>query len=176
MDSLLGGASNWLLQRRAKQEADDFGRGFNDMTEGASSTFNRMWSSFMGTTQAPLDEVLAKFDMPRGVFPRNTLKYKFEEVNEEGGVLEVTLPFVCEVKLADGTLLRYDEKVVASLTKGCLTNIEGMKVQWVFWMELYEVRFDRPGSDKLSLVGRVKRTKPAALFASPKVAIEVDRF
>lgn len=176
MDSILGSTSNWLLQRRAKQEADDFGRGFNEMTEGASSAMSRMWSSFMGTTQVPLAELLEKFELPKGVFPKNTIKYKYEEVNEEGGVLEVTLPFVCEVKLLDGTLVRYDEKVVASLTKGSLTNIAGMKVQWVMWMELFEVRFERPGSDRLSLVGRVKRTKPAALFAVPREAVEAMRF
>eukprot|EP00897_Mesotaenium_endlicherianum_P005902 jgi/Mesen1/533/ME000104S10629 len=126
-------------------------------------------------TQAPLTELLERFGLPKGLFPKNYSKYAFDEVagdEEGGGVLTVTLPYACEVKFADGSLVRYDRKVTASLMRGALAGVDGMKMQWGVWMAVLDVAAGKPGSDRLVFTTRMKLTKSAAAFGSPREAVE----
>lgn len=70
------------------------------------------------------------YNLPPGLFPRNIKCYEFDESK---GKLIVYMNSACEVSFKDSSVVRYGARVKASLTRGKLDAIEGMKTKGLFW-------------------------------------------
>lgn len=124
--------------------------------------------------QTPLPELLQKYQIPRGVFPKNVLNYEFDEAT---GKLVVILPFICEVKFKDDSLVRYDKRVTGILTTGVFKNIEGIKTKiMMMWSKVISITMDKPESTKVVFVSSMNKSRPRDAYIVLRDGIEVDDF
>jgi len=174
MDAALSKAGSFLFARKANNIAgglaDDASSLSTSVSEGVSSFINRM----KGKVQTPLPELLQKYQIPKGVFPKNVLNYEFDEAT---GKLAVILPFVCEVKFRDESLVRYDKRVTGVLIKGVFRNIEGMKTKIMMrWSKVISITMDKPESTKVVFVSSMNKSRPRDAYIVLRDGIEVDDF
>lgn len=143
----------------------------SSVEEGAKRLYNRL----LGKTQTPLPDLLQRFELPKGIFPKNALNYEFNEAN---GKLVVLLPFICEVGYRDSSIVRFAQRVTAVLEKGKLTNIEGMKTKaYMMWMKVTSVVMDTPGGKKVTYItGSVNNKRPMEAYVVMRDGIEADVF
>jgi len=127
-----------------------------------------------GKVQTPLPELLQKYQIPKGVFPRNVLNYEFDEAT---GKLVVILPFVCEVKFKDDSIVRFDKRVTGILITGVFKNIEGMKTKiMMMWSKVISITMDKPESTKVVFVSSMNKSRPRDAYIVLRDGIEVDDF
>lgn len=86
-----------------------------------------------GKVQKPLAEVLKEYDLPVGLFPREATNYELDEGSKK---LVVNIPSVCEVTYRDQSLLRFSTKVSATLEKGKLSDVDGIKTKFILWLRV----------------------------------------
>lgn len=124
--------------------------------------------------QTPLPELLQKYQIPRGVFPKNVLNYEFDEAT---GKLVVILPFICEVRFKDDSFVRYDKRVTGILTTGVFKNIEGIKTKiMMMWSKVISITMDKPESTKVVFVSSMNKSRPRDAYIVLRDGIEVDDF
>jgi len=174
MDSILSKAGGMFFARKASDITDSIANDAsslsNSVTEGASRFINRM----KGKVQTPLPELLQKYQIPKGVFPKNVLNYEFDEAT---GKLSVLLPFVCEVKFKDDSIVRYDRRVTGVLSTGVFKNIEGMKTKiMMMWSKVISITMDKPDSTKVVFVSSMNKSRPRDAYIILRDGIEVDIF
>lgn len=127
---------------------------------------------FLGQTQIPLVDLLAKYEIPKGIFPSNIVKYSFDLFEEgEGGKLKVHLPFKCEVKFSDGHILRYQKEVDCEVEKGKLIQVVGLQSQGIFWSEVTDIIMNPNG--KIEFHCGSKKAKVKVNYEHPRVGVEV---
>jgi hypothetical protein len=174
MDAVLGKAGSMFFARKASNISDSISNDAtsfsNSVSEGASRFINR-WK---GKAQTPLPELLQKYQIPKGIFPKNVLNYEFDEAT---GRLAVVLPFICEVKFRDESIVRYDKRVTGILSTGVFKNIEGMKTKiMMMWSKVVSVTMDKPDSTKVVFVSSMNKARPRDAYAFLRDGIEVDVF
>lgn len=174
MDAVLSKAGGFFFARKASNIAgglaDDANALSTSVTEGATRFINRM----KGKVQTPLPELLQKYQIPKGVFPKNVLNYEFDEAT---GKLAVVLPFVCEVKFKDDSIVRYDKRVTGVLSMGVLKNIEGMKTKiMMMWSKVISITMDKPDATKVVFVSSMNKSRPRDAYIVLRDGIEVDIF
>lgn len=124
--------------------------------------------------QTPLPELLQKHQIPEGLFPKNVLKYEFDETT---GQLAVVLPFPCEVRFKDDSVVRYDQRVTGVLSTGVLKNIEGMKTKiLMMWSKVVSVTMDKPEATKVVFISSINKSRPRDAYILLRDGIEVDDF
>jgi hypothetical protein len=132
---------------------------------------NLTWT---GKVQTPLPELLQKYQIPKGVFPKNVLNYEFDETT---GKLIVQLPFICEVKYKDESVVRFDKRVTGYLTMGVFKNIEGIKTKiMMMWSKVISITMDSPEATKVVFVSSMNKSRPRDAYIVLRDGIEVDNF
>lgn len=120
-----------------------------------------------------LPDLLQEFNLPRGLFPQNITCYEFDESKAK---LIVHLPSVCEVSFKDSSVIRYATRVKATLLRGKLTGIEGMKTKVLVWVKLTNVAVEGYKSDKVWFTAGVKKSRPKDAYEMPRAAVRVQEF
>jgi hypothetical protein len=174
MEGILSKAGGYLFARKASNISDSISSDVNSLGtsigEGASRFINRM----KGKVQTPLPELLQKYQIPKGVFPKNVLNYEFDETT---GKLIVQLPFICEVKYKDESVVRFDKRVTGYLTMGVFKNIEGIKTKiMMMWSKVISITMDSPEATKVVFVSSMNKSRPRDAYIVLRDGIEVDNF
>lgn len=128
---------------------------------------------FTGKPQKSLAEVLREYNLPPGLFPQNVKCY---ELDESKGKLIVYLPSPCEVCFKDSSIVRYANRVKATLSRGKLTGIEGMKTKVIVWVKVSSISVESYKSDKVWFTAGVKKSRPKDAYEMPREAIQVEEF
>lgn len=126
-----------------------------------------------GKPQKALPELLREYNLPPGLFPRNIICYEFDETK---GKLVVHLPSTCEVSFKDSSVLRYAARVKATLSRGKLSNVEGMKTKLLVWVKVTGVSVESYKSDKVCFTAGVKKLRPKDAYGIPHDSIKIDEF
>lgn len=120
-----------------------------------------------------LPDLLQEYNLPRGLFPQNITCYEFDEAKAK---LIVYLPSVCEVSFKDSSVIRYATRVKATLLRGKLTGVEGMKTKVLVWVKLTNVAVEGYKSDKVWFTAGVKKSRSKDAYEMPRAAVRVQEF
>lgn len=120
-----------------------------------------------------MPDLLRDYNLPTGLFPRNVTCYEFDEPK---GKLVVHLPSPCEVSCKDSSVVRYANRVKATLSRGKLTGIEGMKTKVLVWVKVTGVNVETYKSDKVWFTAGVKKSRPRDAYESAREAVKVEEF
>lgn len=129
-----------------------------------------------GKVQAPLPDLLQRFELPKGTFPKNALNYEFDEAT---GKIAVLLPFVCEINYRDSSIVRFAKRVTGVLHPGTLTEIEGLKTKaYLMWMNVTSIHMDSAGGSNkvVYLAGSMNNKRPKEVYNVLRDGIETDSF
>ena len=69
-------------------------------------------------------------------------------------------PSPCEVSFKDASVVRYATRVKATLSRGKLSGIEGLKTKVLAWVEVSGVSVESYKSDKVWFMAGVKKSRP----------------
>lgn len=128
---------------------------------------------FPGKPSKSLPDLLRENNLPPGLFPQNITCYEFDESRSK---LIVYLPSACEVSFKDTSVVRYAVRVKATLSRGKLTGIEGMKTKLLVWVKVTSVAVETYKSDKVWFTAGVNKSRPKDAYAVPRDAIRVEEF
>uniref|UniRef100_A0A5B7AVU6 DUF538 domain-containing protein n=1 Tax=Davidia involucrata TaxID=16924 RepID=A0A5B7AVU6_DAVIN len=94
-------------------------------------------------------EVLQDYNFPVGILPKGVTGY---DLNESTGKFSAYLNGSCSFSLEGSYQLSYKSTIRGHISKGKLSNLEGVKVKiFFFWVDIVEV--DRSGDDLEFSVG-----------------------
>ncbi|XP_028787536.1 uncharacterized protein At5g01610-like, partial [Neltuma alba] len=142
----------------------------NSVEDKAKCLLNKL----KGKSKKEIGDILRENNIPGGVFPSNIKCYEYEESK---GKLTVHLPYPCEVCFKDSSLLRYSTRVKATLSRGKLTVLEGMKTKRLVWVKVSSVSVESYKSDKVCFTASgVKISRPRDAYDLPRPAIQVHDF
>lgn len=127
----------------------------------------------IGKTQKELPDLLRDYNLPAGIFPSNIISYEFDESTSK---LIVHMSSPCEASFKDSSVLRYSNRVKATLSRGKLSGIEGLKTKVIVWVKITSIYVESYKSDKLWFTSGVKKCRPKDAYDFPKDAIKVDEF
>ena len=119
--------------------------------------------------------MLEKYNIPKGIFPKNHSRYKFEpyEVGNSGK-LTIIIPNIMEVRFSDGHMLRFATEVICSIEEGHVTDIKGMKSQGnLRWLDVTAIIVM---GGKLDFMCGSKRSKEIKWYSSPRDGVEVYKY
>ena len=88
----------------------------------------------------------------------------------------VHLPGAGEVNFKDGSIMRYATRVKGTLTRGKLSNVEGMKTKVLVWVKVTQVNVEGSRSEKVSFTAGVKKLRPREAYELPRDAVRIDEF
>ena len=133
------------------------------------------WFGSAGITQQPLGGVLDEYNIPKGVFPKNHSRYKFEPYEGgNSGKLIITVPNIMEVRFSDGHMLRFDTEIICSIEEGQVTDIEGVKSQGnLRWIDVTAIIVR---GDKMDFMCGSKKTKEIKWYTSQRDGVEVFKY
>jgi hypothetical protein len=120
-----------------------------------------------------LPDLLREHNLPPGLFPRNIICYEYDESNSK---LVVHLSKPCEVSFKDSSIIRYATRVKATLSRGKLSGIEGMKTKVVVWVKVASVSLESYKSDKVCFIAGVKKLRQKDAYEVPREAVSVEEF
>ncbi|TVU47429.1 hypothetical protein EJB05_07032, partial [Eragrostis curvula] len=134
--------------------------------EGAKWLVNKL----KGKMQKPLPELLKEHGLPQGLLPREATNY---ELDPETRRLTVHIPSSCEVGYRDGSELRFDTTVTATLGDGRMTEVEGVKTKVLVWVRVTAVKAD---AAKVHFTAGIKRSRTREAYEVIRGGIIVDEF
>ncbi|XP_027126451.2 uncharacterized protein At5g01610-like [Coffea eugenioides] len=166
-------ASTFWVSKKAKEEissiTQDLSTFSNTVEEKAKWVFNKL----KGKPLKSLPDLLREFNLPPGLFPQNITCYEFDVSKSK---LIVYLPSPCEVCFKDSSVVRYATRIKATLSRGKLTGIEGMKTKVLVWVKVTSVNVEGYKSDKLWFTAGVKKSRPKDAYEMPRDAVKVEEF
>jgi hypothetical protein len=121
----------------------------------------------------PLSDLLHEYNLPPGLFPRNIICYEYDESRSK---LVVHLAKPCEVSFKDSSSIRYAPRVKATLSRGKLSGVEGMKTKVVVWVKVTSVSVESYKSDKVCFIAGVKKLRQKDVYEVPREAVSVEEF
>jgi Protein of unknown function, DUF538 len=127
----------------------------------------------LGKPLKSLPDLMHEYNLPPGIFPKNIVTY---ELDESKSKLVVHLSAPCEVSFKDSSIIRYATRVKATLTRGKLSNIEGMKTKSLVWVKVTHVGVESYKSDKVAFTAGVKKLKAKDAYEVPRDAIRIEEF
>ncbi|EXC11010.1 hypothetical protein L484_015230 [Morus notabilis] len=173
MEKALTKVGSFWISKKAKEEfsniTEDLSTLSNTVEEKAKWIFNKL----KGKPQKALADLLREYNLPPGLFPRNITCY---ELDEAKGKLIVYLPSPCEVSFKDSSVIRYATRVKATLSRGKLSGVEGMKTKVLVWVKVTSVAVESYKSDKVWFTAGVKKSRPKDAFEMPRDAINLEEF
>lgn len=129
--------------------------------------------SSKGKPAKPLPDFLREHNLPPGLFPQNITCYEYDESRSK---LVVYLPCTCEVSFKDSSIIRYATRVKATLARGKLSGIEGMKTKVLVWVKVTGVSVEGYKSDKVWFTAGVKKSRPKDAYEMARDAVKVQEF
>lgn len=120
--------------------------------------------------QKPLPDLLAEYDLPVGIFPRDATNYEFQK---ETGKLIVFIPSVCEVGYKDSSVVRFFTKVSGYLEMGRLADIEGIKTKNLVWAKVTTITSDK---QKIHFTAGLKKTRRRDVYEVLRDGISIEKF
>ncbi|KAL8141914.1 hypothetical protein V2J09_014946, partial [Rumex salicifolius] len=111
-------------------------------------------------TQKELPDFLRDYNLPADIFSSNIISYEFEESTSK---LIVHMSSPCEASFKDSSVLRYANRVKATVSRGKLSGIEGLKTKVIV-----PTSFGSPPG--------VKKCRAKDAHEFPKHAMKVDEF
>ncbi|KAK8686207.1 hypothetical protein V6N13_125234 [Hibiscus sabdariffa] len=89
----------------------------------------------------------------------------------------VYLPTACEVSFKDASTVRYASRVKATLSKGKLSGVEGMKTKVLVCVKVTGVSVESYKSDKVwFMASGVKKSRSKDAYQLPLDSFRVDEF
>ncbi|XP_047331960.1 uncharacterized protein At5g01610-like [Impatiens glandulifera] len=160
--------------KKAKKKISNITQDFNIFSNVVEDKAKLFFNKLKGKSPIPLSCLLQQYNISPGIFPRNIRYYEFDETKSK---LVVYLTSPCEVKFSDSSMVRYATRVKATLLRGKLSNVEGMKTKILFWLKVTCVNFDYYKSNKvLFTVLRIKISRPKDVYDLPWYGMRVDKF
>ncbi|KMT10753.1 hypothetical protein BVRB_5g114110 [Beta vulgaris subsp. vulgaris] len=165
--------SIWI-SKKAKDEFSTITEDLSSITSTIEGKAKWVLNKLKGKTQKALPELLRDFNLPAGLFPQDIICY---ELDESRSKLIVYMSSPCEVCFKDSSIVRYANRVKATLSKGKLTGIEGIKTKVLVWVKLTSINVESYKSDKLWLTtAGVKKCRPKDAYEMPRTAVRVEEF
>ncbi|CAD6210148.1 unnamed protein product [Miscanthus lutarioriparius] len=172
MEKALTKLGSFTISRKAKQElsaiGDDISRFSSTVEEKAKWVFEKLKGH-----KKSLSDLLREHNLPPGLFPRNIICYEYDESTSK---LVVHLSKPCEVSFKDSSTIRYAPRVKATLSRGKLSGVEGMKTKVVVWVKVASVSIESYKSDKICFIAGVKKLRQKDAYEVPREAVSVEEF
>ncbi|KAK1566055.1 hypothetical protein QYE76_008118 [Lolium multiflorum] len=163
------GGSYWF-SKRASKEIDSIGDDLNSVSSSIGGGAKWMVNKIKGKLQKALPDLLKEYDMPAGLFPRDTTNYEF---NEETKKLIVYIPSACDVGYKDSSVVRFFTCVTGYLEKGKLSDIEGMKTKVLVWTKVTSIKTE---GSKVHFTAGMKKTRSRDAYEVVRDGIIIDKF
>ncbi|RYR14522.1 hypothetical protein Ahy_B04g071111 isoform A [Arachis hypogaea] len=179
MDQILNKVGSYWFNRKATKQLDSVGDDINggepfwdqgSLSDSIGGGTRWLVNKIKGKMQKPLTELLKEYDLPVGIFPRDTTNYEF---NEETRKLVVYIPQVCEVGYKDSSVLRFTTTVTCYLEKGKLADIEGMKTKVLIWTKVTAISSE---GSKLHFTAGMKKTRSREAYEVSRDGVTVEKF
>ncbi|XP_078442752.1 DUF538 family protein (Protein of unknown function, DUF538) [Wolffia australiana] len=173
MEKTLSKVGSFWIAKKAKEEINSIGDDLSRFSGTVEEKARWVFEKLKGKHQKSLQELLREHGLPPGLFPRNVKCHEFDPAR---GKLVVHLPAVSEASFTDGSVMRYATRVKGTLTRGKLSNVEGMKTKVLVWVKVTQVSVEGARSDKVSFVAGVKKLRPRDAYEFPREAVSVEDF
>ncbi|KDP31297.1 hypothetical protein JCGZ_11673 [Jatropha curcas] len=173
MEKALTKVGSFWISKKAKEEFSNISHDLSNLSDSVEEKAKWVFNKLKGKPQKSLADILREYNLPSGLFPHNVKCYEFEESR---GKLIIYLPSTCEVCFKDSSILRYATRVKATLSRGKLTGIEGMKTKVLVWVKVTSVTVESYKSDKIWFTAGVKKSRPKDAYEVPREAIKVEEF
>ncbi|KAL5723020.1 hypothetical protein ACHQM5_006466 [Ranunculus cassubicifolius] len=164
---------SYWVSKKAKEEISNISNDLtaisNTVEEKAKWVFNKL----KGKPPKSLPDLLREYNLPPGLFPRNITCYEFDEAKAK---LVVHLPSTFEVSFKDSSVIRYATRVKATLMRGKLAGVEGMKTKVLVWVKVTAVAVESYKSDKVWFTAGVKKSRSKDAYELPREGIKVEEF
>ncbi|XP_062116632.1 uncharacterized protein At5g01610-like [Humulus lupulus] len=173
MDKALTKVGSFWISKKAKEEISNITEDLSSFSSTVEEKARWVFNKLKGKPQKALADLLREYNLPPGLFPRNITCYELDEVK---GKLIVYLPSPSEVYFKDSSMIRYATRVKATLSRGKLGGIEGMKTKVLVWVKVTSVGVESYKSDKVWFTAGVKKSRPKDVYELPREAIKVEEF
>ncbi|KAL7139306.1 hypothetical protein ABFS83_09G041800 [Erythranthe nasuta] len=167
-------AGTFWVSKKAKEEISNISQDLSTFSNTVEEKAKWIFNKLKGKPQKSLAELLRENNLPAGIFPQNITCYEFDELKSK---LIVYLSSPSEVCFKDSSIIRYSTRVKATLSRGKLTGIEGMKTKMVLvWVKVTNVNVESYKSDKVWFTAGVKTSRSKDAYEMPRDAIRVEEF
>ncbi|XP_064968053.1 uncharacterized protein At5g01610 isoform X1 [Musa acuminata AAA Group] len=174
MDKALKKVASFSIPKKAKEEISSIGEDLSRFSSTVEEKAKWIFEKLKGKPSKSLPDLLREYGLPQGLFPRNIICYEFDESKSK---LIVHLPSTCEISFKDSSVLRYATRVKATLSRGKLSGIEGMKTKVLVWVKVTQVSLESYKSDKVCFMAGVKKLRPKDAYEiMPRDSITVEEF
>ncbi|TKV97521.1 hypothetical protein SEVIR_9G499600v4 [Setaria viridis] len=163
---------SFTISRKAKKELSSIGGDISRFSSTVEEKAKWVFEKLKGHKKS-LPDLLREHNLPPGLFPRNIICYEYDESNSK---LVVHLSKPCEVSFKDSSIIRYAPRVKATLSRGKLSGIEGMKTKVVVWVKVASVSLESYKSDKVCFIAGVKKLRQKEAYEVPREAVSVEEF
>ncbi|KAI3987738.1 hypothetical protein MKX01_028472 [Papaver californicum] len=164
---------NYWITKKAKEEISNIGEDISTFSNTVEEKAKWLFNKLKGKPPKALPDLLKEYSLPPGLFPKNITCYEFDEIK---GKLIVHLSSPCEVLFKDSSLMRYATRVKATLARGKLTGIEGMKTKVLVWVKVTSVTVESYKSDKVMIMAGVKKQRAKDTYEIPRDSVKVEEF
>ncbi|CAH9087225.1 unnamed protein product [Cuscuta epithymum] len=155
-------ASSFWLTKKAKEELNNITKDFNAVTNTVEETAKMLFEKLKGMPQESLSDLLKRHNLPVGLFPEKIISFEYDKLTSK---LIVHLPSPCEVTFGDRSAVRYSTRVKAILRNNKLTDVEGMRIKVLLWVNVTGVYVEGLKSDKVCFItAGVTKSRPMAVY------------
>ncbi|KAF3332552.1 hypothetical protein FCM35_KLT02129 [Carex littledalei] len=173
MEKALTKLGSFTISKKAKEEIASIGEDLSRLSSTVEEKAKWVFEKLKGKPLKSLPDLLREYNLPPGLFPKNIVTY---ELDESKSRLVVHLSSPCEISFKDSSIIRYASRVKATLARGKLSNIEGMKTKLLVWVKVTHVGVESYKSDKIAFTAGVKKLKAKDAYEVPRDAIRVQEF
>uniref|UniRef100_A0A0D9VT03 DUF538 family protein n=1 Tax=Leersia perrieri TaxID=77586 RepID=A0A0D9VT03_9ORYZ len=173
MDEIMNKLGGYWLGQRANKEISSAGDDIESLSTSVGDGAKWLVNKLKGKMQKPLTELLREHELPEGLFPREATNYEFEAETRR---LTVHIPAPCEVGYRDGSVLRFDATVSATLDKGRLADVEGIKTKVIVWARVTAVRADAAKVHFTTGAAGIRKSRARDGYEVVRGGIVVDEF
>ncbi|KAJ3673907.1 hypothetical protein LUZ60_005899 [Juncus effusus] len=173
MEKALTKLGSFSISKKAKDEIASIGEDLSLFSSTVEEKAKWVFEKLKGKPVKALPDLLREYNLPPGIFPKNIITYEFDESKSK---LVVHLSSPCEVTFKDSSIIRYATRVKATLARGKLGNIEGMKTKVLVWVKVTNVAVEIYKSDKIVFMAGVKKFRAKDAYEVPRDSIRVEEF
>ncbi|XP_021286811.1 uncharacterized protein At5g01610-like [Herrania umbratica] len=173
MEKALTKAGSFWISKKAKAELSNITEDLSSLSNTVEEKAKWIFNKLKGKAAKALPDLLREHNLPPGLFPRNITCYEFDESKSK---LIVYFTSPCEVKFKDASVVRYATRVKATLSRGKLSGIEGMKTKVLVWVKVTGVNVESSKSDKVWFMAGVKKSRAKDAYQMPADAVKVEEF
>ncbi|KAH9623348.1 hypothetical protein KSS87_000320 [Heliosperma pusillum] len=148
--------SLWI-SKKAKEDLFNITQDLNSFSSTIEDKAKWVINKLKGKNQKPLPELLRDNNLPAGLFPQNIICYEYDESKSK---LIVHMSSPVELSFKDSSIVRYSNRVKATLSRGKLMGVEGMKTKVLVWVKVTSIHVESYKSDKVWFNAGVKKARP----------------